>query len=188
MKIESIKTLCHTKYIDLLSATYEDKNGKSREWVYADRPHDTRAVMIVPVINPDKDPKLVVIKEFRVPIGGVEWGFAAGLVENKEDPKETAIRELKEECGLNVVRFIRPISPYVYNSPGMCSESIAIAYVEASGDITNKHLEESEEIETMFLGRREIKIIMEGAIIDNSIKIGAKAWFVFQRFVEEGRV
>lgn len=34
------------------------------------------------------------------------WGFPKGHTEQGETPKETAVRELKEETGLDVVRFL----------------------------------------------------------------------------------
>jgi bis(5'-nucleosidyl)-tetraphosphatase len=34
------------------------------------------------------------------------WGFPKGKPEQKETPKETAIRELKEETGLDVIKFL----------------------------------------------------------------------------------
>ncbi len=43
---------------------------------------------------------------------GNYWGFPKGKKSGKESPRETAIRELKEETGLNVVKFL-PSSPLV---------------------------------------------------------------------------
>lgn len=40
--------------------------------------------------------------------------FPKGTIEENEDKQETAKREIKEECGLETIRFICPLSKEVY--------------------------------------------------------------------------
>lgn len=45
---------------------------------------------------------------------GRHWGFPKGRGEQGEDPKTSAIRELKEETNLDIVRFIQE-TPFIEN-------------------------------------------------------------------------
>lgn len=53
-------------------------------------------VIVVPFLD---DEKLVMIRQYRYPLGKVILEFPAGHVESGEDPAETARRELEEETG-----------------------------------------------------------------------------------------
>ena len=55
------------------------------------------AVAIVALTDDDK---VVLIKQFRKPIEQVIWEIPAGKLEIGENPKDCAIRELKEELGI----------------------------------------------------------------------------------------
>ena len=138
--------------------------------------------MIVALTSDDN--RLVVTKEFRVPIGGYEYGLPAGLIDGKESPHDTAIRELEEETGMEFVGFIKGLSPLVYNSPGMTNEGVYMAYAWAKGEPNTKGNEASEDIEVLLLSRDEVKKLMDR----RDLMIGAKAWMVFDRFVEHGDV
>jgi len=127
--------------------------------------------------------RLVVIKEFRVPLNDYEWGLPAGLIDAGEDPQTTVRRELHEETGLTVGRFIRPISPLIYNTAGMTNEGVYMAFVEALGAPSKSILGESEDITTYLLSRDEVRSLM-----DEGVKFGAKAYLVFDRFVTHGDV
>jgi ADP-ribose pyrophosphatase len=72
-------------------------------------------VVIVPTINADEGKRLVVTKEFRVPIWDYEYGFPTGLIDDAEDIAEAASRELKEETGPDLVK-INHISLPVFSS------------------------------------------------------------------------
>ncbi|NQU66008.1 MAG: NUDIX hydrolase, partial [SAR324 cluster bacterium] len=76
---------------------------------------------------------MVVIEEFRVPLGGYQFGFPAGLVDEGETIQETTKRELFEETGLNVTAFLRE-SPPVYSTSGLSDESVVMVYVECDGE------------------------------------------------------
>lgn len=176
MKIISKKTISQTKYINLVETKYINSAGKISLWVSAERVNNRKAVMIVAEIND----KLVIIREFRVPIQDFEWSFPAGLIDKDEDIATAVKREFKEETGLNIVE-IKKISPFVINTAGLSNESIAIAFVKADGEINYSGLEESEELTVHILNAKEIKEILENP--DN--KISAKAWLIMDNFVNK---
>lgn len=174
-------TLHSTKFLNLIQTIFTDKKGQKKTWFWAQRPNSQNAVVIVATVGD----KIVVTKEFRVPISGYEIGLPAGLIDPGYDIKTTVIKELKEETGLDVVKFIKEPSPIVFNSAGLTDEGCSIAYVEAAGAISNTNLQDSEDIEAYLLTKNQVKELMNRAKQNHNIYIGAKAWLVFDKFVGE---
>jgi 8-oxo-dGTP pyrophosphatase MutT (NUDIX family) len=188
-KVINKQYVAGTPHLSLVSLTYLDKSGKEGTWVSAERPGNKNAVVIIALKNEPKNPMLVVTREFRVPIKGYEWGLPAGLIDERQSIEDTAVRELKEETGLDVVKFLRPVTPMVYNSPGLTNEAISYAFVEVSGQISNKFLKDSEDIATYLYPRASVQALLRDAMNPQSnIMVGAKAWLIFERFVKYGDV
>ncbi len=82
---------------------------KSEEWEYVERSNCTGIVAIIPVTD---DKKLVLIEQYRVPVGKKVIEFPAGLVNDKklsrpEKMITAAKRELLEETGYKAGRIIK---------------------------------------------------------------------------------
>lgn len=181
MKIIRKSPISTSKFLNLNCTIYEDpKSDKLMNWFWAERPNGQNAVVIAALL----EDKLVVIEEFRVPIEDYEWGLPAGLIDYGESPEETVRRELLEETGLSVKRFIRPITPLIYNTAGMTNEGCHMAFVEAAGTPSRKLLDGGEDINTHLLSREEISKLMK----DPTKKFGAKAYLVFERFAAHGDI
>ena len=170
------KILAETKFLVLKQLSYLDKSGQPRTWDMVSRTNSTDAVMIIPFYGD----KLVVTREFRVAVGGWEYSFPAGLIDAGESAEAAAHRELYEETGLEI-RKILAVSPPVHNSPGLSNEAVTLIYAEVGGTVSQEHLEESEDIETLFLTRDEVAALM----YDQNKHIGAKAWIEFYHFVNK---
>ena len=84
--------------------------------------------------------KLVITREYRVPLDDYEVGFPAGLVDAGESVEQAVRRELKEETGLNLSRVICT-SPPLYPSAGMTDESVihGLHRVRRPALISRKH-------------------------------------------------
>jgi ADP-ribose pyrophosphatase len=195
MKIITTKTLAETQYLDLKETEYQDKKNTKKSWVWANRPNGRRAVVIAAVVDRGwkllsnkssiykRDLRLVVTKEYRIPLADYEYGFPAGLVDKDENPIEAAKRELNEETGLKVTKVLLE-SPYIYNTAGMTDESIAMVYVECKGETNQEGLEDSEEIETLLMTPKEVKNLL----LDVNKKFGAKAWIVMNYFANNNSI
>ena len=191
MKIQNIDKITNCRHLNLYEISYINQKGIEKSWHIASRADKPKcvtgqfdmpdAVVIVP-FHKKKD-KLVIIKEFRVPLGGYQYGFPAGLVDEGEKIQQTCIRELKEETGLNITR-IKKISPPVYSSSGMTDESVSMVYVECDGTPSNKGNEASEDITTIFVSPPEASELCK----DSKIKLDVKTWLVLSSFAESGRV
>ena len=94
----------------------ENKGYQKREIV-----EHQGAVAIVALTDDDK---VVLIKQFRKPIEQVIWEIPAGKLEIGENPKDCAIRELKEETG--AVDFnIKPVCVYSVKGKTRVNENAA---------------------------------------------------------------
>jgi ADP-ribose pyrophosphatase len=188
--IKGCKKLTDEKWLNLFEVNYVAKNGGDRSWKIASRHKQPKcvtgrydrpdAVVIVPFHTPTK--KMVIIREYRVPLNGYEYGFPAGLVEAGESVEQATCRELMEETGLMVCRFIRS-SPPIYSTSGMSDESIAMVYVECEGQPSNSANTDSEMIEVLFVSPSEASELLG----DPTLKFDAKAWLEISRFAASNR-
>ena len=69
-------------------------------------------VILYGVYGERKD-KVVLIRQYRYPLGGFVYEFPAGLVEDGEDMLEAGIREMYEETGLTFA----PVEAGAYSRP-----------------------------------------------------------------------
>ncbi len=190
MRILDLQKLTDEKWLNLFAATFEHK-GHTGRWLFASRkaephkgPGPGDAVVIVPVLrNPGEPPRLVMIKEFRVPIGTIVWGLPAGLLEKGEPVEETVRREILEETGMEVVKFKRLTQP-LYSSAGMTDEAAALAFVDVrSTPESLPKLDASEDIEVVLLDYEAACRLCD----DASTKIDAKAWSALYLYQQLGQ-
>ncbi len=118
-------------------------------------------VILYGVYGEQKD-KVVLIRQYRYPLGGYIYEFPAGLVEDGEDMLEAAIREMYEETGLH----FQPRDGGCYSRPffttiGMTDESCGTVFGYCHGTPTNVHQEASEEIQVVIADRAECRRILQ---------------------------
>jgi len=71
-----------------------------------------------------EDGRVVLVRQWRHPIGTLMWELPAGLMNAGESPAEGAARELEEETGLRAAR-VEPIADF-YTTPGFCDERMYV--------------------------------------------------------------
>lgn len=189
-KVTKIKTLVETKFLKLYEAEYENKIGNNRTWTIASRKDtdtiqkhffenkedDIDAVIIAAFHKEEK--KLVIIKQFRIPINDYIYELTAGLIDPGEDAKSTISRELMEETGLRLVDIIKTKGKEkVYVSPGMTDESLAFVYCICEGEISDEHLEDDECIEAILVSQEEAN-----KLIQSNEKFDIKCFLLLQSF------
>lgn len=118
-------------------------------------------VILYGVYGENKD-KVVLIRQYRYPLGGYVYEFPAGLVEPGEDMLSAAIREMYEETGLTFApkeagSYSRPF----FTTIGMTDESCGTVYGYCSGTPTNTHQESSEDIQVVIADRNECRRILK---------------------------
>ncbi|MFO7644883.1 MAG: NUDIX hydrolase [Desulfosarcina sp.] len=189
MKIIAATILAKVKYATLYAISYLDRMGRPRSWNMVSRGDQPKcisgerrrpdAVIIVPYHRAEN--KLVVIREYRIPVGDYLYGFPAGLLDPGEAVAVTAGRELREETGLDLVRVYRH-SPAVFSSAGITDETIAMVFVEVEGTPCIRHNSDSEEIEIFLMDRQAVQALLERS----DIVFSARAWLAMDAFSRMG--
>ena len=142
---------------------YVASRAKSVEELKLKTGKNTPDGVIIYSIYGEKRDKVVLIRQYRYALGGYIYEFPAGLVEAGEDFHQAAIREMKEETGLD----LEPLQVYeAYEKPyfttiGMTDESCATVYGYASGEISKDAQEASEEIEIVLADREKVRRILK---------------------------
>lgn len=188
-KIINIKKLTKNKWLNLFEVQYVNSKNKVINWSFASRkkePYKEKdkidAVVIIPIVDTKEGKKLVVTKEYRLPIFDYEYGFPAGLIDDGETLSQSVERELKEETGL-ILKNIIGRSNKIISTAGMSDESTIIVFVEAEGKIEDKHQEDTEDIETFLYGVDDIR-----KLLSSDKKVGAKAWGVLYYYSQIGKI
>lgn len=125
------------------------------------------AVAIIPITE---DKEIFLVKQFRKATETVLLEIPAGKLEINEQPTECAIRELKEETGLNAEKM-DCILDY-YSSPGFTNEKIHI-FMASGVTIGEAEPEEDEYIDVVKIKIDEaMNMINDGTIKDGKTIIG----------------
>lgn len=182
MKIVNTKSLKKTKFLEMVVTNYINMKNRPSQWWWVRRPKGVKAVVIVAMTQ---DNKLVVTKEYRVPVQNYEIGFPAGLIDEDESPEDAVRRELEEETGL-IVDEVLHISPAVLSSAGLTDEAVHLAYVKVSGEPNKDKLEASEDIETMLLSGMDVGELLTNG--ENKYPIGKLAYAEMRNFARHGEI
>jgi ADP-ribose pyrophosphatase len=191
MKIRRADKLTDLRWLNMFDVAYLDAAGHHRSWQMASRTPAPKcitgkfnmpdAVVIVPFHTTEK--KVVITREYRVALADYEYGFPAGLIDPGETIEQTARRELQEETGLTVTRFLK-ISPPIYSSAGMTDESVAMVYVECDGKPSTDGNTGSEVIEVQLVTRTQASQMCENP----ALKFDVKAWLVLTGYAKKGMI
>lgn len=121
------------------------------------------------------DQKICLVKQFRYPYGETVLEIPAGKLNVGEDPKQTAIRELEEECGIKADDVELLFT--VYPTPGYTNEKIYI-YKATGFTKTKQNLDEGEFVESIWYDKETLnKMIDNGEIKDGKTLI-ALLWYL----------
>jgi hypothetical protein len=89
----------------------------------------TAAVVVFAIVKkPGEGAKVVVVKQFRPPVNKYTVELCAGLVDEGETVEEAALRELKEETGLQGKVLFTGGKQYM--SPGLTNECVKTVFLE----------------------------------------------------------
>lgn len=189
MKIINSTIVAKLKFVTLFAVSYLDRKGNTKRWHMVSRSEQPKcitgenrradAAIIVPYHR--RKHKLVVIREFRVPVGDYMYGFPAGLLDPGEDLAVAAGRELHEETGLNLIKVYRH-SPAIFSSAGVTDETIAMVFAEVEGTPSIRHNQDSEDIEIFLMDREEVRDLLNRS----DIVFGARAWLAMDAYARMG--
>jgi ADP-ribose pyrophosphatase len=118
--------------------------------------------------------QILLIRQFRYPVGEVLIELPAGIVEDGEDFAVAAVRELQEETGWKP-RNIKKVAEF-YTSPGFCGEYLALYHADG---LVEERLpaDEDECIVSRFASADEVARLLEtGAVKDCKTLFGLFWW------------
>lgn len=193
-RIKNIIPLSETKFLNLYDAEYENKRGKEKHWIIASR-KDIDALRkqifdgkkekldAVAIVALHRDSmKLVLVRQYRVPVNDYVYEIPAGLVDDEEDLLTTAKRELFEETGLKLLEIdkTKNVLP-LYASAGMTDESVALVYCLCEGETSTQNLEEDEDLEVLLISKDEAS-----ELLNMGKRMDVKTYLVLQSFIKLG--
>ena len=171
-EIKSIQQKTHNRFLNYYELEAVHRDGSVSPYYMASRAKDANhlkavtrenkpdGVILYGVYGEAKD-RVVLIRQYRYPLGDYVYEFPAGLVEEGEEMAAAAIREMYEETGLTFT----PVDAGSYSRPffttiGMTDESCGTVFGYCSGEPTSVHEEASEEIQVILADRAEARRIL----------------------------
>ena len=171
-EIRNIQQKTHNRFLNYYELEAVHRDGSVSPYYMASRAKDASllkavtqqnrpdGVILYGVYGEQKD-KVVLIRQYRYPLGDYVYEFPAGLVEEGEEMGAAGIREMYEETGLTFT----PVDAGCYSRPffttiGMTDESCGMVFGYCSGDHTSAHEEAAEEIQVILADRAEARRIL----------------------------
>ncbi len=152
------KRIFEGRVVNLRLDTVELPNGRktSREVV-----EHRGAVAIVPLLDHET---LVLVRQYRQPVGDALLEIPAGTLDSSEDPADCARRELVEEIGYFPGKLTEMFHSYL--SPGYSTEILHTFLAEdLRKGVENRDSDEFLEVVTINL-RDAVEMIRSGEIVD----------------------
>jgi len=144
-----VQTMWAGKYISAL------KRGR---WEYVSRTGSTNAVVILA----EHGGKVILIEQYRVPVGGRCLELPAGLVGDEDvhaTVEGTAVKELEEETGFTADR-IEHLGQF-HSSPGMVAESFTLVRAHGIRKVGEGGGNEHEDITVHLVARGDIPAFIQ---------------------------
>jgi ADP-ribose pyrophosphatase len=113
------------------------------------------AVVVIAQPAPDE---IVLVRQYRHPLGEQTWEVCAGGIDAGETPEEAAIRELREETGFRARAVHRLWS--AYSAPGFCNELLHFFSTDTY-DIGEPEPDAEEEIEIATFPLKRVREMIE---------------------------
>ena len=125
-----------TPWLQFKHLSYVDPTGKQRAWDMVARATKkpgavADAVCVLATLKKKDEPDdVLLVRQFRPPMGGETIELPAGLVDERESAEVTALRELEEETGyVGEVAGSNPTTPGLPLSPGLSDETVRLVRV-----------------------------------------------------------
>lgn len=172
MKFISIKKILDSKFISRYDVLYETEIGTTKNYEMISRSKDITTLeklqnmpesqysadAVVIIMHDLSGDKVLLNKEYRMAIGGFVYNFPAGLIDQGEEARISATRELKEETGLDLVE-ITDVWPMSYSAVGLSNETSIVVIGKASGNFSQS-TSADEEIEAGWFSKAEVKELL----------------------------
>lgn len=172
-KYTEIHKLSDNKFLNLFKLDALTDSGRPFDYFFVSRRKADKikiitkelaaeGVVIYPVLKDDPD-KIVMIRQYRYPLDEYLYELPAGLIDAGETPEEAAVREMKEETGLDFEVYTDGNEAYrrpFFMGAGFTDESCNAVFGYASGRISRDDMEDTESIQVLLVDRKEAARIL----------------------------
>ena len=192
--IREIIQVTRNRFLNYFHLKACSRAGKEFDYYMASRSEDvSKLLMNNPQKGPDgvaifgvygeKHDRVVLIRQFRYPLGGYVYEFPAGLVEQGENFHDTAVREVREETGL-ILHPLDVDSMYersYFTTVGMTDENCAMVFGYCEGEAGLSGLEDTEDLQVILADRAEASRIL------HEERVAMNCAYMLMRFVEQDK-
>ncbi len=189
-KYTNIHKLSDNKFLNLFKLDALTDSGRPFDYFFVSRRKaeniklltgDSAAegVVIYPILRDDPE-KIVMIRQYRYPLGDYLYELPAGLIDAGETPEIAAVREMKEETGLTFEVYADGNAAYrrpFFMGAGFTDESCNAVFGYASGTISRDDQEDTESIQVILVDRKEA-----GRILREE-KVSIRAAYLLMNFL-----
>ncbi|XP_047431841.1 ADP-sugar pyrophosphatase [Mugil cephalus] len=181
------------KWVKLEKTTYVDPAGNTRTWETAKRTTrrtntEVDGVGIIALLKRTLHKDCVVmVKQFRPPMGCCTLEFPAGLIDEGETAEVAALRELKEETGYK--GEVVGVTPVTCLDPGLSNCTTQIVLVNINGDEMEnvnptQQLGDGEFVEVILLPLDEFQTKIDDLLQKEKIMVDAKVYIFAMGMVQ----
>jgi ADP-ribose pyrophosphatase len=168
MRFKGIEKKEEGKFITRYDISYETADNKEKIYEIISR---NNSIESLEMLNGDKPDSVVIIvtdeagerilinKEYRMAVGNWVYNFPAGLIDEGENPYESAKRELWEETGLELYE-IDDFIGQSYSAVGFSNEINVCVVGKARGEF-KPSTSTAEEIEAKWYTKSELKELLK---------------------------
>lgn len=168
--INSIKMQTKNRFLNLFELDITNTKKNKLKYFVASRNESIEGytnsinknkIDAVCILASDDKNRVVLVRQWRYPCNDFIYELPAGIVDNDETIHETAIREFKEETGLNFEPTSSDEKSY-FTAVGITNERIVTVYGKIiGGEVTNKYQEKEEDIEIVFVDKEKAQRILQ---------------------------
>lgn len=190
-EVDRVSQVTHNRFLNYYELSTRDRVGNAKHYYMCSRRESVEELdlstgkdrpdgVVMFSLYGEKKDKVVLVHQYRYPLGAYVYELPAGLVENGESVTDAGIREMKEETGLTFLPeqsdggYERPF----YSSAGMTDESCCMVYGSAVGEVSRKGLEDTEQLDVVLADRKECARILREE------NVAANCAFMLMHFIE----
>ena len=160
---------------DIRKVRRESSDGKKGDFIEIDAP---KWATVIPWFRNEAGlPCFLMVRQYRHGSDSVTIEFPAGTVDRNEDPKDAALRELREETGYiptGEVVGIGSVSP----NPAFMNNRVWFYFIEGVERVGDQHLDAHEQLDILTIPVQEVLDSMGTEAYDNGIMMIAQAFFL----------
>ena len=185
--IRSVKQVTDNRHLNYFEIEAVKRNGETFPYYMASRAGSIEELyMNLPGKGPDgvtifalygeKKDQVVLVRQFRYAVGDFVYELPAGLVEQGENLREAAEREMWEETGLTLHAIetgawqerayfmtdgMTDEACAYFMTDGMTDEACAYVYGTCEGTLSTRGLEDTEDLQVLLVDRKEAARILK---------------------------